>query len=224
MISRSVAAAAPAVSAEPCREASIPLAFGASQTDGGTLLDGGFELADHLVVNDAQHQFITGNERQPVDLTFDELFAFEGDTLGQNHCSGDVSLSLNHVVDQQAGSWCTWMQGNVSLAVVTEDSSLKSQSHLLAVFQSGRSHAQYNADLIIQSLRSLPTMMLRRETFPWFIHPHSQLLSKSPGATLPKALSNCMSIAQMFALRTSDTNPFLRHAIEAEYRRFVSEV
>jgi hypothetical protein len=73
-------------------------------------------------------------------------------------------------------------------------------------------------------LRSFPTMMLRRETFPWFIHPHSQLLSKSTGAPLPEALSNCMSIAQMFASRTSETKYFLRQTIRAEHRRFMSEV
>ncbi|KAL9635777.1 MAG: hypothetical protein Q9164_003244 [Protoblastenia rupestris] len=175
-------------------------------------------------MNDAQLQTIIGNRRQPGDLTFDELFAFEDDTLGQHQFSVDVSLPLQHDQDQQFGSWCTWMRGNVSLAVVTEDPSAKSNSNLLALLQSGRPHAQHNADLIIQSLRSFPTMMLRRETFPWFIHPHSQLLSKSTDDALPEALSNCMSIAQMFASRTSETKKFLRQTIRAEYRKFISEM
>lgn len=144
--------------------------------------------------------------------------------MGLHQCSADVSLALHHNLDQQSGSWCAWMRDNVSLAVVTENPSVTSNSNLLAVFQPGRPHAQHNADLIIQSLRSFPTMMLRRETFPWFIHPHSHLLSKSAGATLPEALSNCMSIAQMFASRTSETKHFLRQTLGAEYRRFVSEV
>jgi hypothetical protein len=229
------AAAAHTVRVEPCRRPSTSLAFGASHADDGILPNGDFAFADDLGVNDAQLQFISGNKRQPVDLTtqrsplkelltFDELFAFEDDTLGQHQCSADVSLALHDNLDQKSASWCAWMRGNVSLAVVTENPSVKSNSNLLAVLQLGRPHAQHNADLIIQSLRSFPTMMLRRETFPWFIHPHSQLLSKSTGAALPEALSNCMSIAQMFASRTSETKYFLRQTIGAEYRRFISKV
>ena len=66
-------------------------------------------------------------------------------------------------------------------------------------------------------------MMLRRETFPWFIHPQSQLLSEPARTALPEALSTCMSIAQMFALRTSETMRFLWRAIKTEYRRLLSE-
>ena len=216
-LSRS-AAAANTVMVEPCIEPSTSLAFGALRADDGILPDGDFAFADDLGMNDTQLQFISGNKRQPVDLTFDELFAFENDTLGQHQISADVSLSSQHNLDQQSGSWCAWMRGNVSLAVVTENPSTKSNSSFLAVVQSGRPHAQHNADLIIQSLRSFPTMMLRRETFPWFIHPHSQLLSKPTVAALPEALSNCMSIAQMFASRTSETKHFLRQTIGAEYR------
>ena len=223
MLPRS-AAAAHTVRAEPCRESSTLLAFGASHADDEILPDGDFAFADDIGMNDAQLQFISGNKRQPVDLTFDELFAFEDDTLDQHQFPTDVSLSLQHDQGQQSRSWCVWMRGNVSLAVVTENPSAKSNLNFSAVLQSGRPHAQHNADLIIQSLRSFPTMMLRRETFPWFIHPHSQLLSKSTDAALPEALSNCMSIAQMFASRTSETKNFLRQTIGAEYRRFVSEV
>ena len=217
------AAAAHTVMVEPRRKLSNSLAFEASHADDEILPSGTFAFADDLGVNDAQVHFISGNERQPVDLTFDELLAFEDDTLGQHQCSADVSLSLHQNMDQQCGSWWAWMRDNVSLAVVTENSSVKSNSNLLAVLQSGRPHTQHNADLIIQSLRSFPTMMIRRETFPWFIHPHSQLLSKSTVA-LPEALSNCMSIAQMFASRTSETKHFLRQIIGAEHRQFISDV
>ena len=219
-----VAAAAHTVRVKPCREPSTSLSSAASHVDDGILSNGDFAFADDLHVNDAQVHFIGGNKRQPVDLTFDDLFAFEDDTLGQDQCSADVSLPLYYNMDQQSGSWCAWTRGNVSLAVVTENPLVKSNSNLLAVPQLGRPHAHHNADLIIQSLRSFPTMMLRRETFPWFIHPHSQLLSKSVGATLPEALSNCMSVAQMFVSRTPETKHFLRQTIGAEYRRFISEV
>ncbi|KAI9743235.1 MAG: hypothetical protein M1818_003081 [Claussenomyces sp. TS43310] len=218
------AAAAHTVRVESRRKASTSLAFGASHADDEILPNGDFAFADDLAVNDDHLQNISGNERQPIDLTFEELLAFEDDTLGLPQCSADVSLSLHHDLDQQSGDWCAWTRGNVSLAVVTENSSVQSNSNLLAVLQSGRPHAQHNADLIIQSLRAFPTMMLRRETFPWFIHPHSPVPSKSTGAALPEALSNCMSIAQMFASRTSETKHFLRQTIRAEYRRFISEM
>lgn len=231
---RLAAAAAHTVRVEPCRESITSLAFGASHADDGIFPNEEFASADDLGMNDTQVQFISSNNRQPVDLTaqrsplkdfltFDELFALEDDILSQHQCSADFSLALHNNMDQKSASWCTWMRGNVSLAVVTENLSEKSNSNLLAVVQLRRPHAQHNADLIIQSLRSFPTMMLRRETFPWFIHPHSQLLSKTTGA-VSEALSNCMSIAQLFASRTPETKHFFRQTIGAEHRRFTSQV
>jgi hypothetical protein len=218
--------------AEPSRGPSTSLDLGPSRAVEGAFPLGDFVFADNLDLSEAQLRLINSGERQYVALTsqkspdteclnFDDLFTFEDDTLTQQQCSKDVSLALHHDLDQQSSSWCLWMRGNVSLAVVTEESSV-TFSNLLAL-GSGRPHSQHNADIILQSLRAFPTMMLRRETFPWFIHPQSQLLSKSAGATLPEALSNCMSIAQMFVSRTSETKYFLRQTIAAEHRRFRSE-
>ena len=223
MLPRS-SAAVQNVRKEPCRKLSTSLAFGASPANEGILPSGDFVSEDDLGVNDAQLELISGDKHQSMDIIFDELFAFEDDTLGQRQCSTDVSLSLHQNLDQEAGSWCTWMRGDVSLAVLTESSMVKSYSNILAVCPLDRPHAQHNADLILQSLRSFPTMMIRRETFPWFIHSHSQLLSKSTGAALPEALTNCMSIAQLFVSRTSETKYFFRQIIGAEQRRFNSEV
>lgn len=229
------AAAAHTVRVEPCRTPSTSHVSGASHADEATLAYEDFCFAEDPVFNETPLQLFSGNERQPVDLTtqssplkefltFDELFVFEDDTLGQHQCSTDVSLALPDNSDQQSASWCVWMRGNFSLAVVTENPLITFNSNVLAVHQLRRPHAQHNAALIIQSLRSFPTMMLRRETFPWFIHPHSQVQSKSAGADLPEALSTCMSIAQMFVSRTSETKHFLRQTIGTEYRRFVSQV
>ena len=231
---RSVAAAQ-TVTVEPSRRSSMSLAFEASHTDDEVLASGDFAFSDDLAVDHTRFQFVNGNKCHPIDLItqrppftessiFDELLASGDDTLGLYQCSADVSLALNDTPDHQPGSWCTWMRDNVSLAVVTENSPLKSNPNFLSVIQIGRTHAQHNADLIIQSLRSFPTMMLRRQTFPWFLHPHSQLISQSAGPILPEALSNCMSIAQMFASRTSETKRVIRQAIGTEHRRFVSEV
>ena len=220
---RSVSAAH-TVMVEPCKRPSSLPTSGSSCAVDGISPDGHFAFADNLDINDAQLQPISGTNWQPVDLTSGELFAFEDETFNQYQLSASVSLSLQQGLDQQSGSWCAWMRGNVSLAVVTENPLARSHSNLSAVFLSGRPHAQHNAELIIQSLRSFPTMMLRRETFPWFIHPQSQLVLGSRDAALPEALSNCMSIAQMFASRTFETKNFLRQTIKAEYCRFTFEV
>jgi hypothetical protein len=124
-------------------------------------------------------------------------------------------------------SWCTWSRGGVSSLIVMADTSMasfESNSNFLVSLQVENPYAQHNANLIIQALRALPTMMLRRHTFPWFIHSHAHLLSKPSGTALPRALSSCMSIAQIFASRTAETKPFLWCAIRAEYRRFKNEV
>ena len=159
---------------------------------------------------------------------FDEFLAAGGDVLDHYDFSADVSIPLQPEQHHPSVSWCAWMRGNVSLAVVTENhlpvASNPNDYFSAVTLQPGRPHAQHNADLIIQSLRSFPTMMTRRETFPWFIHPHSQITSNSADAVLPEALSNCMSIAQMFASRTAETRLFLRQTVRAEYRRFGFEV
>lgn len=223
-------AAAHTVRARPCSRPSASLANGALHADDEILSNGEFAFADDPAVNDAQIQFISGNDCPPVDLskqrfpleeslTFDELLGFEDDTRLAN-----ISLALYGNLDKQSRSWCAWMRRDISLSVVTENPTVEQNSDLLAILQIERPHAQHNADLVIQSLRAFPTMMLRRETFPWFIHPHSQSLSKPTGAVLPEALLTCMSVAQMFASRTSETKYFLWRTIRAECRRIISEV
>ncbi|KAL6406989.1 Fatty acyl-CoA reductase [Ilyonectria robusta] len=61
-------------------------------------------------------------------------------------------------------------------------------------------------------------MMLRRQTFPPFIHPHWHK------PCLPEKLASCMSIAQLFVARTPETRLFLWRIIEAEEQRFRDEV
>ena len=226
MLPRSIAVDADSQEASP--RPSTPLALEASCRAEGFLLDGGFAFPDDLGIHNAQVQPIDGDGRQPIDLDFDELFAFEEDTSGQHQFSADVSMSLQYDKTQQSGSWCAWMRGNISLAVVNENhlsaASSSNDYNSAVALQSKRPHAHHNADLIIQSLRSFPTMMTRRETFPWFIHPHSRSSFESTEAVLPDALSNCMSIAQIFAARTTETKAFLRQTIRAEYHRFGVEV
>lgn len=177
---------------------------------------------------------INGEQHQPVDLTaqryaneeildFDHFFASVYATTGGQQVPTDVSLELHHDQDKQSVSWCLWMHDNVSLAVVTENSPARLNTNL-SELQLRCPHPQHSANVIIQSLRAFPTMMLRRETFPWFIHPDAHVLSGSTESALPEVLTNCMSIAQMFVSQTPETRHFLRQNIAAEYRRCTSEV
>lgn len=211
--------------AEPRSGSSASLADGVFDVDDEFVSNGEFGFGDDPAMNGAQNHFISGNDGPVVGLStqrfpleqvfnFDELLAFEDDT-----CLADVSLSFFGKLDQQPRSWCAWMRRDISLSVVTDTPTVEPDSDLLTLLQIERPHAQHNANLVIQSFRSFPTMMLRRETFPWFIHPHSQ-----PGTVLPEALSTCMSVAQMFASRTSETKYFLWRTIRAECRRIISGV
>jgi hypothetical protein len=193
-----------------------------------------FALRDRVAMDDTQVQFFSGNNYLSADLnaqtfslnetsTLDELLAFDGFTSGQLESLPNFSVVSSGNEEPESAAWCTWAGGSVSISVVTENPVSGLDSNLLAVLQMERPHAQHNANIVVQSLRSFPTMMLRRETFPWFIHPHSQVLSKSTQA-LPEALSTCMSIAQLFASRRPETKHFLWGTIKVEHRRFLSEV
>ncbi|KAH7123521.1 hypothetical protein B0J13DRAFT_566738 [Dactylonectria estremocensis] len=73
------------------------------------------------------------------------------------------------------------------------------------------------ATLIVHALYAFPQMMLRRQTFPPFIHPHWHK------PCLPEKLASCMSISQLFAVRTPETRLFLWRTINAEEQRFRDE-
>jgi hypothetical protein len=182
----------------------------------GILSNQDLTSANYAAVN----EFSSLNE----SFTLDGLLTFEHYTLDQNQYVPDVSMALYETPELQSESWCAWMHQDLSLSVMAENPVRKPNSNLLAVLQMERPYAQHSADLVIQSLRSFPTMMQRRETFPWFIHPQSQLLSKSEEALLPEALSTCMSIAQMFTSRTPETNHFIWQTVKIERCRFIDEV
>jgi hypothetical protein len=80
------------------------------------------------------------------------------------------------------------------------------------------SSMQHASRVIMQMLYAYPQMMLRRQTFPPFIHPHWHL------KTLPETLGNCVGISQLFAARTPETQPFLWRMVAAEEERFREKV
>ncbi|KAH8885716.1 c6 zinc finger domain-containing protein [Thozetella sp. PMI_491] len=81
--------------------------------------------------------------------------------------------------------------------------------------------AQNSARMILQVMRAYPYMMLRRETFPPFIHPHWH---RQGASVLPRPLASCMSIASLFASRTSETSAFLWEAVMRESQKCVDEM
>lgn len=78
--------------------------------------------------------------------------------------------------------------------------------------------ADHVANLVLHIIRSFPQMMLRRQTFPPFIHKYWHR------SALPEKLATCMSVAQLFASRTPETRPFLWRTVDAEERRMREEV
>jgi hypothetical protein len=79
-------------------------------------------------------------------------------------------------------------------------------------------YAQHSADLIIEALYAIPEQMLRRETFPPFIHPHWQY------PALPEALAICMQLAGVYSSRAPEIKDFLWRTILAEQRRAVQRL
>jgi hypothetical protein len=82
----------------------------------------------------------------------------------------------------------------------------------------GNSASQHCAVLAMGIIRAFPQMMLRRQTFPPFIH------GQWHRSAMPEEIANCMSIAQIFTARTSETRGFLWRTIAAEMRRFRDQV
>lgn len=155
----------------------------------------------------------------PLDV--DDLLAFDPN---QHHYLTDAPVTLFNLKDPDLKNWCKWTRRGDSLAVITENPVVVRGDSTLPAAKLP-AHAQYHATFVIQSLRSIPAMMLRRETFPWFIHRHTEMIcSKSNGTCLPEALSACMSIAQLFAARTYETKPFLWKTIRSQYRHFTDQV
>ncbi|KAH6643233.1 hypothetical protein C7974DRAFT_387091 [Boeremia exigua] len=83
----------------------------------------------------------------------------------------------------------------------------------------GRSdkYAQHSADTIIEALYAIPDRMLRRETFPPFIHPHWHL------PALPEPLAVCMQLADMYS-RAPEVRHFVWRCILAEQRRAIERL
>ncbi|KAK2803071.1 hypothetical protein FQN50_007152 [Emmonsiellopsis sp. PD_5] len=83
--------------------------------------------------------------------------------------------------------------------------------------------AQRNASYILQMLRSFPQMMMRKATFPPFIHSQGYGKTNHPERSLPEPIGNCMSLVQSFYWRTAETKEFVWKMIRKEQCRLSDE-
>ncbi|KAH8694290.1 hypothetical protein BGW36DRAFT_384678 [Talaromyces proteolyticus] len=83
------------------------------------------------------------------------------------------------------------------------------------------STSQLYANMIIDMIRTYPQMMIRRETFPPFVHPH--LENDAHGEGLPFPLENCMGISHLFALRDTESQSFPWSIVLTEMNSFINK-
>ncbi|WAO96876.1 Zn(2)-C6 fungal-type domain-containing protein [Fusarium falciforme] len=119
----------------------------------------------------------------------------------------DTAISTQRSVQEDL----QYQEGNSQAQVTVKSLSAKADLTRLPYQREPSHHA---AKLVLQTLYAFPQMMLRRKTFPPFIHPQWH------EPCLPEALANCMSIAQLFAARTPETRAFLWRTINTEEQRF----
>jgi hypothetical protein len=106
-------------------------------------------------------------------------------------------------------------------ACIPSSVSNRGTSRSLAPRAMAKTGAEMSALFMKRILGSYPTMMLRKETFPPFVHP---LSGPEDGGILPEALVNCMSIAQMFVTRTKETTKLVWRTVRMEQERLWLEV
>lgn len=169
-----------------------------------------------------QHQVVwagDGNNQQVSEIPSQSSLELDIFTLDPNleGCSfenlpvSDMAISAQRPIQSYLPS-----PENASETQITIKS-LSAKADLTRLpYQREASH--HAAKLVLQTLYAFPQMMLRRKTFPPFIHPHWH------ESCLPEILANCMSIAQLFAARTPETRSFLWRTINAEEQRFRENV
>ena len=158
-----------------------------------------------------------GMDSSALDFEQGQLIPFDtlihGPEKWRNTASQpDVILSVG-----DAGAWSQPLEPSSpqSTSSSVEDIiSLSRSTTTLIHLRHGNPASKYAASLISNILSAFPTMMLRRQTFPPFIHPHWH------SSSLPEKLAVCMNIAQLFAARTPETRPFLWRTIDASSNDF----
>ena len=113
----------------------------------------------------------------------------------------------------------TW---NLSFDFPMEDLAIPNGDHDDSCYLSRitplKAYAQHSADLIVEALYAIPDQMLRRETFPPFIHPHWSL------SALPESLAVCMNLASVYSSRAPEMRAFLWRTKLTEQKRAVERI
>lgn len=84
--------------------------------------------------------------------------------------------------------------------------------------------SRISSSFIISILRSYPRSMIRKCTFPPFIHPQSDGTDGSPDSPLPEPLAVCMNIAELFLNRTRENVSLVWPTIWIEQERIMNNV
>ncbi|KAK9321096.1 hypothetical protein V1517DRAFT_327446 [Lipomyces orientalis] len=166
--------------------------------------DGSFQEATKFVSDlDASGTFFNSGLNSLANASFGAL-----DVIQQNHLT-----QLEQSSPETAGSslgYVLWRPPNLTATVHYGDQSARTLTHI----RRENPASQHCAVLAMGIIRAFPQMMLRRQTFPPFIH------GQWHRSVMPEEIANCMSIAQIFAARTSETRGFLWRTIAAEAQRF----
>lgn len=143
----------------------------------------------------------------PFDWSFERDLGFLN-SLGGNFPSP-------HAMTRQSGP------GDLHDIFCSIPASLSSTARSLEPRALAKTSGKMSALFLTRILGSYPAMMLRKETFPPFIHPHTESGNDN---SLPEALVNCMSIAHMFVNRNKETSKFVWRTIRMEQERLWLEV
>ena len=114
------------------------------------------------------------------------------------------------------GLWSKWTTKDENFPVHTFSNELALQStpEQMRRVRFSNPITQNNANHIIRILECMPYMMLRRETFPAFIHSY-----KGVQNSLPEPLLTCMDISQLFTSRRKSNNSLIWRTCQAELFR-----
>lgn len=153
-----------------------------------------------------------------TESTTDKTIPF--DTWAWPHAS--IQPRMGQAAQEPWSAWTT----SVSLHPAPTVSNLIQRFSLprvecLVPLRASGAAAQHSTQFLIRALRAYPLMMLRRETLPPFIHPH---WCRQGTPSLPEPISNCMSIAHMYASRSEETRSFLWRTVKAENEWFLEQV
>jgi hypothetical protein len=133
--------------------------------------------------------------------------------------------SANHH-NQMTMSWSTWRTPDGQFPALSLSTYIPTFPTCgpMALRKMPNQVAQNNANYIIRALRTFPQRMLRRVTFPPFIHRPWPTDLNGFIIDAPEPMANCMSIAQIFASQTLENTAFVWRTIRAEQQRLVDKV